>query len=72
LRKRGALPWLHLLAASVLVIAVIPRLVLGIATALIERHRAARPAANREMRARPRSPGPCSPAMLAKSATPRT
>ncbi len=39
--SENAAPWLHLLAASVLVIVVIPRLVLGIATALIERHRAA-------------------------------
>jgi hypothetical protein len=39
--SENAAPWLHLLAANVLVIAVIPRLLLGIATGLIERHRAA-------------------------------
>ncbi len=40
--SENAATWLHLLAASVLVIVVIPRFLLGIAAGLIERHRAAR------------------------------
>ncbi len=40
--SENAARWLHLLAASVLVIVVIPRFLLGIVTGLIEQHRAAR------------------------------
>jgi hypothetical protein len=40
--SENAATWLHLLAASVLAVVVIPRLLLGIATGIIERHRAAR------------------------------
>lgn len=40
--SENAATWLHLLAASVVVIVVIPRLLLGVATGLVERHRAAR------------------------------
>ncbi len=40
--SENAAPWLHLLAASVVAIVVIPRLVLGLVTGIIERHRAKR------------------------------
>lgn len=40
--SENAAPWLHLVAASVLAVVVIPRLVLAAGAGLIERHRAAR------------------------------
>jgi len=40
--SENAAPWLHLLAASVVMVVVIPRLVLAAGAALGERHRAAR------------------------------
>jgi hypothetical protein len=40
--SENAATWLHLLAASVLAIVVVPRLALGIVTGVIERHRAVR------------------------------
>jgi hypothetical protein len=40
--SENAAPWLHLLAASVAAIVVIPRLLLGVGTGIVERHRAAR------------------------------
>jgi hypothetical protein len=40
--SENAAPWLHLLAASVVMVVVIPRLVLAAGAALVERHRAAR------------------------------
>ena len=39
--SENAATWLHLLAASVVVIVVIPRLLLAIGTGIVERHRAA-------------------------------
>ena len=40
--SENAATWLHLLAASVLAIVVIPRLLLAVGTGIVERHRAAR------------------------------
>ena len=40
--SENAAAWLHLLAASAFAIVVIPRLLLGLATGIVERHRAAR------------------------------
>ena len=40
--SENAATWLHLLAASVVAIVVIPRLLLAVGTGIIERHRAAR------------------------------
>jgi len=40
--SENAAPWLHLFAATALAIVVIPRLLLGIVTGSVERHRAAR------------------------------
>jgi hypothetical protein len=40
--SENAAPWLHLLAASVVAMVVIPRLVLGLVAGIIERYRATR------------------------------